>query len=82
MLSDLLDALGLALIVAGVFVLFGLGPCLLAGGAAVMFIAQGLDDAAAASVLARLGRRVRASATAPGHALRRHRAARAATRAA
>lgn len=82
MLSDLLDALGLALIIAGVFVLLGLGPCLLAGGAAVMFIAQGLDDAAASSALAALSRRVRASATAPGRAFQRRKAARISARAA
>lgn len=54
MLSDLLDVLGLAAIVAGVFFLAGLGACLLAAGTALMFTARAVDDAAANRALTRM----------------------------
>lgn len=65
MLSDLTDVLGLAAIVAGVFVLAGLGFALLAGGAALMFTARAIDDAAANRALSRILRAARRVVTAP-----------------
>lgn len=70
MLSDLLDVLGLAAIVAGVFVLAGLGACLLAAGAALMFTARAVDDAAANRALSRILRAARRVATAPARVKR------------
>jgi len=61
-LSDLLDVLGLATIVAGVFVLAGLGACLLTAGAALMFTARAVDDKAANRAFTRLHARIRSRA--------------------
>lgn len=65
MFSDLIDVLGLAAIVAGVFVLAGLGWALLASGAVLMFIARAIDDAAANRALTRIVRAARRVVTAP-----------------
>lgn len=54
MLSTLLDVLGLAALVAGVFVLAGPGYALLASCPALMFIAYATDDQAANVALKRL----------------------------
>lgn len=77
MLSDLIDVLGLAAIVAGVFVLAGLGACLLAAGAALMFTARAVDDAAANRALTRLLRAARRAAGAPVALAKRSRRRRA-----
>lgn len=61
MLSDLLDVLGLAAIVAGVFVILGLGACLLAAGGALMFTARAVEGDGDAAFL-RLANRGRARA--------------------
>lgn len=62
MLSDLLDVLGLAAFVAGVFVLAGLGWCLVAVCAALMFTARAVDDQAANRAVVRVANRSRARA--------------------
>lgn len=81
MLSDLIDVLGLAAIVAGVFVLAGLGFALLTGGAVLMFVARAVDDAAANRALSRVLRAARRVVTAPAR-VRRPRRRRAKTQAA
>jgi len=80
-LSDLIDVLGLAAIVAGVFVLAGLGFALLTGGAVLMFVARAVDDAAANRALSRVLRAARRVVTAPAR-VRRPRRRRAKTQAA
>lgn len=70
MLSDLIDVLGLAAGVAGVFVLLGLGAALLALGVALMFTARAIDDAAAHRALSRILRGARRVATAPARVKR------------
>jgi len=64
-LSDLIDVLGLAALIAGVFVLAGLGWALLAAGAALMFTARAIDDAAANRALSRILYALRRAVTAP-----------------
>lgn len=73
MLSDLLDVLGLAAVVAGVFVLLGVGACLLAGGAALMFTARAVDDPAANRALSRIVARARRIASSPARIIKRAR---------
>lgn len=68
MLSDLIDVLGLAAGVAGVFVLAGSGFALLAACVALMFVARALEgpgDAAAGRALTRVMRGARRVVTAP-----------------
>jgi hypothetical protein len=72
-LSDLLDVLGLAAIVAGVYILLGPGASLLAGGAALMFTARAMDDPAANRALSRLLARGRRVASSPARIVRRAR---------
>jgi hypothetical protein len=50
--SDIVELLGLACLVAGVFVLLGLGFAFLAAGGCLLFVGQGIDDKAVARALA------------------------------
>jgi hypothetical protein len=45
MFSDAIELLGLACLVAGVFVLLGLGAALLAAGGCLLIVGAGVDDA-------------------------------------
>lgn len=77
MLSTSLDVLGLAALVAGVFVLAGLGFALVALWPCLMFVAYTVgedEDKAAARALARLAKRAAHVASAPARVRRRRRA--------
>lgn len=65
MFSDLVELLGLGLLCAGIFVLLGLGAALLAGGACLVFVGQGVDDEAVKRAVARQKARVNHALTAP-----------------
>lgn len=65
MFSDTVELLGLACVCAGVFVLLGLGACLLAAGACLIFVGQGVDDVAVKRTVARLKARAHRTLTAP-----------------
>lgn len=68
MLSDLIDVLGLAALVAGAFVLLGLGWALLVLCPVLMFLARAVEgegDAAAHRALARVLTLGRRAVTAP-----------------
>jgi hypothetical protein len=68
--SDAIELLGLACLVAGVFVLLGLGAALLAAGGCLLIVGAGVDDVAVFAALARAGARVRHAAGAPARRLR------------
>lgn len=74
MFSDLIELLGLACLVAGVFVLLGLGAAFLAAGACLLFIGQGVNDASAARALTRARTALGRSLSAPVRRVRTWRA--------
>jgi hypothetical protein len=68
--SDLIELMGLACLVTGVFVLLGLGAALLAAGGCLLFVGASVDDAAILAALARAGVRARRAAGAPVRRMR------------
>jgi hypothetical protein len=70
MFSDAIELLGLACLVAGVFVLLGLGAALLAAGGCLLIVGAGVDDVAVLAALARAGARARRAAGAPMRCVR------------
>lgn len=70
MFSDLIELLGLACLVAGVFVLLGLGAALLTAGGCLLLVGAGVDDTKVAAALARAAGRARHAAGAPARRFR------------